>query len=406
MSLGIVEVISLMLGLGGFGVQQNPNAPSPDAALQYAMPDADLVVHFDAAAVVPKNYKVLTGLPNNAGIKSSPELVDGVRKLIGEVEGARGIAKMATGIDLVSDVNDATVFVRIVPQRDPSFVAIAHGKFSSVNLDKIAKSMHHPVTKVGAGALIDNGADEPAIGVTKDGVLIAGDLNLVRDRIGTTWRAPARPANSNLAYAAEVIAQKPIYAVVATLSTQARKAINDNVGPKNFLTDLVNRHKLATFSVYADGIGWSWIDRTRAGLDNMETMSLGVLDLLKAAHIAPRGFAKIALGALDSYKGVDKQIDDVIRRKADLVKLVDTYTGDGNFKTSVQKDPRTLKLSVRATGKSLSEVVPAGVLVPVGFGYAMFSRASAMDMSPPMQQPVRAVPARPVPARPAPVRKR
>jgi len=399
MSLGLVEVISLMLGLGGFGVEHNPNAPSPDVALQYALPDADLVVHFDAAAVVPKNYKVLTSLPNTPAIKSSPELVDGIRKMIGEVEGVRGIAKMATGVDLVSDVNDATVFLRIVPKQAPTFVAVAHGKFSSANLDKIATSMHHPVTKVGAGALIDNGADEPAIGVTKDGVLIAGDLDLVRDRVGSTWRAPARPANSNLAYAAEVIAQKPIYAVVATLSPQARKAINDNAGPKNFLTDLVNRHKLATFSVYADGIGWTWIDRTRAGLDNMETVSLGVLDLLKAAHIAPRGFAKIALGALDSYKGVDKKIDDVIRHKADVMKLVETFTGDGDFKTSVQKDPRTLKLSVRATGKSLSEVVPAGVLVPVGMAFFLFRSQEAMDMSPPMPQPVRAVPARPVPAR-------
>ncbi|MDX2090965.1 MAG: hypothetical protein SFX73_24105 [Kofleriaceae bacterium] len=366
MSLGIVEVITLLLGLGGFSVQQNPKAPTPEAALQYAMPDADVVLHFDAASVVPNNYKVLSGLPSSPAIKASPDLANSMRKVIGEVEGARGLAKAATGIDVVNDVNDATMFVQVVPRQDPNFVAVIHGKFTPANLDKIAKMTSKQVTKVGSGAVVDMGANDPAIGVTKDGVLIAGTLNLVRDRVNDTWKAPARPPGSNLAHAADVIAQKPIYAMVVTLSQKARKAANDNMGQKNFLSDMVTRHKLATFSVFSDGIGWTWIDSSKAGLDNMETMSAGALDLLKASHIAPRGFAKLALGAIDSYKGVDKQLDDVIRRKGDVMKIVETYTGDGNFKTSIIKDPKTLKLTVRATGKSLSEVVPAGAVLPLG----------------------------------------
>src|SRR5215216_6390185 len=97
--LGVIEVISLLLGLSGFGVQPNPKAPTPDQALQYALPDADLIVQFDAASVIPHNFKVLTNLPNQPQIKSSPELAKMVRKAIGEVESARGIAKIASGID-------------------------------------------------------------------------------------------------------------------------------------------------------------------------------------------------------------------------------------------------------------------------------------------------------------------
>ena len=63
---GIVEVITLLLGLSGFGLQANPKAPTPDQSLQYAMPDPDVVVHFDVAAVVPGNYKVLQNLPESA----------------------------------------------------------------------------------------------------------------------------------------------------------------------------------------------------------------------------------------------------------------------------------------------------------------------------------------------------
>ena len=69
MSLGIVEVITLMLGLGGFGVQPNPKAPTPDAALQYAMPDADIVMHFDAArhqALAPSGWVAPRSLQGRA----------------------------------------------------------------------------------------------------------------------------------------------------------------------------------------------------------------------------------------------------------------------------------------------------------------------------------------------------
>ena len=58
MSVGIIEVVSLLLGLNGFGVQANPKAPTADQALEYAVPDADLVAHFDAVSVVPGNYRL------------------------------------------------------------------------------------------------------------------------------------------------------------------------------------------------------------------------------------------------------------------------------------------------------------------------------------------------------------
>ncbi len=389
MEPGFVEVITLLLGISGFGVQQNPKAPTPDVSLQYAMPNADVVVHFDVGAVVPNNYKVLTALPNNPGIKASPELSKMVRKAINEIEGGRGLAKTATGIDLATDVNDATVFFQIVPRRDPNYVAVMHGKFSALNVEKIAKMKKGlTVQKVGDASLVDMG-DENAIAVTKDGTMIAGTAGLVKERVAATWKAPARPPSSNLAYAAEVLGQKPVFSLVMTMSPTARKEALNKIGGKNFATDVIQRHKLAAFSIYADGIGWTWIDSNRAGLDAMELMSQGMLELMKAAHIAPRGFAKLALGALESYRGTNRQIDDVLRRKAEVMKIVDTYTGDGNFKQSVSKDVRSLKLTVRAQGKSLSEVVPAGFLLPVG-AFLTLGRASVepptMMVQPPASQ--------------------
>ena len=384
MSFGFIEVITLLLGMAGFGVQQNPKAPTADQALQYALPDADVVVHVDAAAVLPGNYKVLKALPDQAQIKASPELAKAVRRAIGEIEGARGLARTATGIDLVSDISDATVFFRFVPEQDPQFVAAVHGKFTPVTLDKIGKVSGGAVTKVGGGAMVDAGGNDPSIGLTKDGVLIVGTSSLVRDRVGDGWKAPTRAPGSGLAHAADAINARPLFAVVLTMSPAARTEVQRNInrrGGKNFLTDVVQRHKLLSLSVFHDGVGWSWIDSTRAGLDAMELSSEGLLELMKAAHIAPRGIAKIALGALDSYKGTDKRIDDLIRRKKDLMTILETYTGDGNFATKIDKDTKALRLTVRATGKSLSEVLPAGFVVPVIAGGMLMTRAGEPSMT-------------------------
>lgn len=394
--MGFVELITLLLSLTGFGVQANPKAPTADQSLQYAMPDPDIVVHVDAATFVPNNYKLLAALPNKPEIKASPELSQMVRQVVGQVEGLRGLAKGATGVDIATDVNDATVFVQLVPQKDPVFVAAIHGKFSTAVVDKIGKMTKGMVTKVGSGMMVETSPTDPAIGVTKDGVLIAGTAGLVRDRLGDAWKAPPHGPGTNLGYAAEAIDAHPVYTTVLTMSAAARKQVTQGMGGKNFATDVVARHKMFSFSVFPDGVGWSWIDSSKAGLDSMAMMSEGTLELMKAAQIAPRAIAKIALGGLDSYKGTSKQVDQLIARKADVLKLVDTYTGDGNFKVSVNKDVAKLRLDVRATGKSLSEVVSAGMMFPAGAAFLMMGRASASQ--PVMQQaqpPEKAQPAKP-----------
>src|SRR4051812_35074094 len=119
---GIVEIIALLLSLAGFGLQSNPKAPTADQALEYAMPDADVVVRFDAAAVIPGNYKVLTSLVDQPQIKASPELQKLVRQAINEIEGARGLAKSTTGIDFTTDVYDGTLFLQVPAQGDPKVV--------------------------------------------------------------------------------------------------------------------------------------------------------------------------------------------------------------------------------------------------------------------------------------------
>jgi hypothetical protein len=381
MSFGIIEIITLLLGMAGFGLQANPKAPTADQALQYAVADADVAIHLDAASIVPGNFKLLSQLADQPQIKSSPELQKTVREAVGQIEGARGMAKLATGLDVTTDISDATAFFRIVPHADPAFVIAVHGKFTPANLDKIAHAASGQASQVGGGTLVELGPTQPVVGLTRDGVLLVGTPSLVRDRLAEAWRAPSHDAASSLATLADVINAKPVFAVVLTLSQAARAEALQQITSPGLAADLIQRHKAAAFSVFRDGIGWTWLDSTKAGLDAMELVSNGTLDVMRAAQIAPRGVAKIAMGALDSYRGTSAQVDALITHKADLMKIIDTYTGDGSFKVASDKNLKALRLTVRATGKTLSEVMPFGLVVPLGVVGFLQTRASAPPTS-------------------------
>ena len=382
MSLGMVEVIALLMGLAGFGVTHNPKAPTADQALEYAVSDADIVAHFDAASVIPGNYKVLMGLQNQPRIKASPELARMVRKAVTEIEGPRALVKNMVGIDVTTDIADATAFVRFVPKHDPNLLVAVHGRFQPAIIDKIAKLTGKAVVNANGAAWVDTG-DDNAVALTRSGVLLVGTTALVRERIATAWHKPALTPGTKLASVAKVLDAKPVFAVFMMLGRNARTEVLSKIDGQNFATDVIKRHKLASFAIYDDGIGWSWIDSQRRGLDAMTQISQGMVEVLRAAQIAPRGFAKIVMGALESYRGTNKQIDDVIRHKADIQKLVESYTGDGTFKAQVDKNPATLELNVRLTGKSLSEVLPAGGIVPMAvLGMVMAKR----DMAAPTPQ--------------------
>src|SRR6476646_5501234 len=111
--VGIVDVITLLLGLSGFGLAPNTRPPTADASLSYAIADADVVIHFDATSVIPGNYRKLVALPDQPEIKQSPELAKIVRKAVTEVDSARGLAKTMTGIDITTDIADATLFMQV-----------------------------------------------------------------------------------------------------------------------------------------------------------------------------------------------------------------------------------------------------------------------------------------------------
>lgn len=391
--IGFGEIIILLLSLGGFGLVPNPTPPTPDQSLAYAAPEADLVVHFDIATVVPGNYKALGKLADEPTIKAVPELRDLVRKTIGQAEAGRGMARGMLGLDPVNDLNSATAFVQLQPQRDPTFVLAVRGKFPPDMIAKAAQLSGNAVSKVGSSSLAELG-DGNSVGLTRDGVLLVGSTAWLKPRLADTWKAPARAPGGTLARMAEVLAGRPFFAVGGALSPAMRKVALSEFKHENFVSDLVKRHKFFALSLHTDGLSWRWDDSTKVGLDSMKLFSEGMIELMRASQVAPRGVAKMAAAALESYRGTSKQLDEVIRRKEELLKLVDSFTGDGKFAATINADPKALRLDVRATGASFSQVAPFGLAAPL-FGAAFFWMSFGEPMEEIMEAPP---PPRPMPA--------
>jgi hypothetical protein len=378
---GFFQIIQLLMASAGFGIGPNPSPASADKALAYAVADADIAISVDATSLVPGNFKVLTQLGTSADIKSSPELRDLVRKMVADVEGARGLARGMVGIDVTTDVTDATLFVRFEANAEPLMLAAIRGKFVASSIDKLGKLTGHTATN-GVVAIDDSNA----AALTKDGVMLVGSLSLVNARMAAGWKAPARTPESFLGKVATVIDAKPVVSVSMAMSAAARKKMLTNIG-ENFAADLLNRHKFASISVYRDGIGWTWEDSVRNGLDRMVMFSEGVVEGMRAFAIAPRSAAKIMLSAIDSYKGKIPMVDQMIANKANILATVQSsYSGDGNFKVTQNVDAKALRVTVRATGKTLSEVAPMGLFV-AGGASAWLMGSSPSRTAPPMTKP-------------------
>jgi len=303
-----------------------------------------------------------------------------VTQAVTQVDAGRKLASAMSGIDVVDDVADATAFFQIVPNHDPTFVMEVHGKFSTATIDKLATLTGAPPTKIGGGEMTAKG--EQAIGITKDKVLLVGSSQLVKDRLADGWKAPAHTSGV-LAGAAEVIGGKPVFAVVVAMTPSARAYLTPQIANGSAAAaDLFTRCKAASFAVYHDGVGWSWTDSSKDGFDAMVTLSDGMIDLMRAAQVAPRGIAKIALGALESFKS-DPRIADLLKHRDDLLKVVTGFTGDGTFRVKTDKDAKAFKVTIRATGKSVSEVLPVGLIVPLGVAGAVFALREGQAVSSP-----------------------
>jgi hypothetical protein len=356
-------IVAAILAITSFSIKPNPKAPSSDVVLEHAVEEADFVLHLDVAATVGANFTVLAKLPDDPLIKQVPEMREAITKALMQVEQGRTMAKGMMGFDPVTDLYSVTAFVKVkdgAPQ--PDFLVVLRGKFPADLPSTIGK------TAGGKGAVIDGRAtaslpDGIVIGTAKSGALIVGKADWVNARVANAWKAPARVKGSPFARIATALDAKPFFLVASKPSAELVKTLTKDIGD-NFGRDLLANHTVGVLAANANGVTWMYEARDAAFAKRMETASKGFIDLMRAAHTAPRGMAQIAISALPSYAKKSKEIDAVIASKDKIMDAVWDLTGDGKFAARVKLDGNLVH--VTATGKKFSDVVPGSFLAGVG----------------------------------------
>lgn len=390
-------IIATVLALTSFSIKPNPRAPTAAAVLEHAVDDADLVVHLDVAATVGANYGVLASLSEDALVKQVPELRQQLTQAVMQLESGRTMARAMLGFDPVTDLTSVTAFVRMregMPQ--PEFLLVVRGTLPADLPAKLASSLGGRTGSVDGRTTVTL-PDGTVMGTSRSGALLVGKAEWVNARVASAWRAPAHAKGSPWARIATALDARPFFliaskaapALVATLA----KGLGDNFG-----RDLVANHKLGVLAVAATGVTWMYEASDAAFARRMESASLGLLELMRAAHLAPRGMAQVAVAALPSYARVSKDLDAVIGARDKLLAAVWDLTGDGKFTARVRVDGTLV--TATATGKKLSDVLPisfVGGLAAIGF----LTAADAPTPVPPASKPPAVRPApRPAPAPP------
>lgn len=374
-------ILAMLLAITSFSVKSNPKAPGADAVLEHAIDEADVVVHLDWKATVGDNYPTFQKLADDPQIKLVPELARALREGVTQAEGGRAMAKNMIGIDLVSDLTSFTAFIKLPPPgRDqPEFLIAVRGNIASDLPSKIAKNMGGKEENID-GRVAASMPDGSLIGFSKSGALLAGKREWVAPRLADGWKALPRSRGSAWALIGATLDKKPFFLIASKPSADAVAHVTQQLGTTdNFGRDLIANHTLGILATTSTGIHWSYQAKDAAFAARVKQGSEGVIELMRAGHLFPRGVAQLAAAALPSYAGTSPGIDGAIKHKDKLLKAIDDLTGDGKF-TATVKLSGTL-VTVETKGKTISDVVPIGALM--GFGAIGFFAARTVTAAPP-----------------------
>lgn len=392
--MGFAEIVLLLLSLTGFGAQENPNAPSAQEVMKYAPAEADVMLYLDAEAVLPGNWKFLTSLRDDRVVKGVPDLHRAVGTAIAAAEGFRQIAAAQYGFDPVTDVKSVAAWIAVKPEDSPLLVVV-RGKFPPDLVERVAKDLDAPLETVNGRALMKMPDDDDnALSTTDDGSLVFGAVGLVRERTAKAWKPKKAKKATLAAHVGPTIDAKPFFFLASSPTPATVKLIEKELRGEEELAvvlDLLTGHEFGSASLYWNGLGWTFRARTAAGYERAIGASEGAIALIRAAHLMTRGLAQLALAAVDSYAGADPIVAEIMKHKAELMRLVEQWSGDGMFAAAVDKKKGERTVTVTATGAKLTDVLPLGGLAIPGAALWLFVSSSGQYEPPEEYTP----PARP-----------
>ncbi len=402
--MGAAELIVILLSLSGFGVQANPNAPSAQELARYAPDSPDVMIHLDAQAVLPGNWKYLQSLAEKPEFQGSPALKGAITGTVDMAKAGLDMVKAQIGFDPIQDLHSVTAFASYAEKGDPMFLCVARGSFPADIVDKVSKMGPHPKdsweTVDGVKVLVDHDG-KVAAARAADGTLLFGSKAWVKERVAKKWKGKAVKKGSLLDRGGAWIDAKPFFLVASAPSARARGFFAKEMGKDTeaaAVLELMTGHDFMAVAMAHDGVSWTYRARDVQGFESAALASDGVIELMRASHHVTRGLAELVLAGLGAYAKFDKNIAEVVKRRADILQVVFSLSGDGNFQASVDASAADKTVTVKATGKTLSEVLPAGgFFIPAAAGAFLFISERDSDYTEPaMTKPASVEPPKPV----------
>ena len=370
-----VQFLTVLLSLSDFGVGPNPKAPAAPEVTRYGAEGAELFIYVDVEAVLPRNHRALMKLPVSPALKDAPDMREAIQGAVAQVEAARMKFAETTGIDPVKDVRSVAVWLDL-DGGEPSGLMAVRGAFPADWSDRV-RHLAGEYREVDGRTMVRIG--DAAAGVTADGQLLLGTPALVEPRLGKRWRPVAAPAGSAGAVARQALAVRPIATAVLVPSAAMTEMVRSATDGEKIPAAFIAGQKHSAWSVHHDGVSWTYAARDADGYRTALLASEAALDLMRAGHLFGRGVARAIMAGLRAQAGDEPEVQALLAREKEILQLVERVTGDGRFKATVGRQAARRTVSVRARGRSLSEVVPlAGVLPLAGAGaWLTFARAPA-----------------------------
>ncbi|MBT8494888.1 MAG: hypothetical protein KJO07_17660 [Deltaproteobacteria bacterium] len=368
MLASFIGLVSVALSLSGFGVSPNPNAPVGAAVLAYAPSSADVMIYVDVEAVAPRNFKALVSLADDPAMAQAPELRRELKSAVGQLQMGLGMVRGATGLDLVNDVKSVALWLQFPLRGEPNLLIHVRGNFPSDLIGKIANASGQQVVRVARRQAIRIDG-KMLLTTARDGSLLFGTPRLVKRRARSGPRRARARGGVVGVRARRLLDRKPFFAMVSSPSRTALGRLSREFGRQdNALSDLISGHRFAGFAMYSRGVEWSYVAKKASGIARAKMASQGILQLMRASHLAGRGLANLLLSAVDSYRGQSPEIDSIIKAKPQILELIEQFTGDGKFNEKITIDRRARSVRVTAYGRSLSDVMPFAGALPLGAG--------------------------------------
>jgi hypothetical protein len=359
-----VQLLSVLFSLSDFGVAQSAKAPPAAEVSKYGVEDADVFLFVDLEPVVAKNYRAFVALRDKKEVQAVPELREAIDRAVAEAEAGRDHAKKMFGVDPVTDIRSIAVWVKL-GAGEPTGVMAVRGTFPANWTDSLAPLGRDGFEVEGQKALV---VGDAVVARTRDGQALVGTRALVEERLKKGWKAPAGKAGSGTAEIRSALGERPLFTAMFAPSSAALLAGLSQV----------------RFSVLRNGVSWRWVATDKDGYQAAILASEGVLDLMRASHLFGRAIARLVLSGIRTHARSQPKLAPVVAREKELLRLVEQLTGDGRFAASVSKNAAKNTVTVKATGRTLSQVVPVAGVFPLVAAGAFFSLGMRKEVAPPM----------------------